>query len=58
VRLIALRAATGVPIGAIVLSLGYYAFNAANSLMVANGEVFIRTVGPGGSKLVALDLSG
>lgn len=58
VRLIALHAGTGAPIGAIVLSLGYYAFNAINSLMVANGEVFIRAVGPGGSRLVALELAG
>jgi outer membrane protein assembly factor BamB len=57
VRLIALHAGTGAP-SAPSYSLGYYAFNAANSLMVANGEVFIRAVGPGGSKLVALELPG
>lgn len=58
VRLTALRADTGTVIGnrAITLSSGYSAFNAPNGLMVANGIVFIRAVGPKGSQLVALGL--
>ncbi|MDQ2744892.1 MAG: PQQ-binding-like beta-propeller repeat protein [Chloroflexota bacterium] len=56
VRLIMLHASSGKPVGAIVLSSGYYAFNEANGLMVADGMVFIRAAGPGGSLLVALGL--
>jgi hypothetical protein len=56
VRLVALQPTTGKTIGAIVLSNGYYAFATPNGLMVANGMVFVRAVGPGGSQLVALGL--
>jgi hypothetical protein len=56
VRLIALKAKTGALIGGIILSTGYYAFASLNGLMVADGMVFIRAVGPGGSQLVALGL--
>jgi hypothetical protein len=56
VRLIAFDADSGGVIGAIVLSLGYTAFPAANGLMVADGMVFLRTQGTGGSQLVALGL--
>jgi hypothetical protein len=56
VRLIAFNADTGAVIGAIILSAGYTAFPAANGLMVANGMVFIRTQGTGGSQVVALGL--
>ncbi len=55
-KLVVLNASTGAMIGAIVLSDGYYAFHSPNSLMVANGMVFIRAVGPGGPQLVALGL--
>jgi outer membrane protein assembly factor BamB len=57
VRLVALHADTGVPIGAIVLSSGFFAFPASNGLMVANGMVFIRAANTTGSQvLVALGL--
>jgi outer membrane protein assembly factor BamB len=56
VRVVGLRAQTGVPIGAVVLSAGYYAFPASNGLIVANGMVYIRAVGPLGTLLVALGL--
>lgn len=56
-RLIVLNATTGSPLGAIILSTGYYTFNASNGLMVADGMVFIRAVGPGNAQLlVALGL--
>lgn len=54
VRLIVFRASTGAPVGVIQLSSGYYAFNEQNGLIVADGMVFLRAVGPGGSQLVAL----
>jgi outer membrane protein assembly factor BamB len=57
VRLVALHADTGVPIGAIVLSSGFFAFPASNGLMVANGMVFIRAANTTGTQvLVALGL--
>jgi outer membrane protein assembly factor BamB len=57
VRLVALHADTGVPIGAIVLSNGYFAFPAQNGLMVANGMVFLRAANATGAQvLVALGL--
>lgn len=54
VRLVVMHADTGKVIGGIVLSAGYYAFSSQNGLMVANGMVFIRAVGPSGPALVAL----
>lgn len=58
-RVVILRAQTGQPLGAIVLSPGYFAFNEPNGLMVADGMVFIRAVGPGNvSLLIALGLPG
>jgi outer membrane protein assembly factor BamB len=57
VRLVALHADTGVPIGAIVLSNGFFAFPASNGLMVANRMVFLRAAtSTGGQVLVALGL--
>ncbi|HEY8687224.1 MAG TPA: PQQ-binding-like beta-propeller repeat protein [Chloroflexota bacterium] len=57
VRVVALHADTGVPIGAIVLSSGFFAFPAANGLMVANGMVILRAVTTSGAQvLVALGL--
>jgi outer membrane protein assembly factor BamB len=57
VRVVALDPATGKVIGAIVLSSGYFAFWAPNGLMVANGMVYVRVVGPGNvPELVALGL--
>jgi PQQ-like domain len=56
VRLVAFNADTGAVIGAINLPITYTAFPAANGLMVADGMVFIRTQGTGGSQLVALGL--
>ena len=55
IRLIMLHADTGVPIGAIVLSSGYFAFPATNGLMVASGMVFVRAETNTGSQvLIAL----
>ena len=57
VRVVALHADTGIPIGAIVLSSGFFAFPASNGLMVANGMVFLRAATTSGSQvLVALGL--
>jgi outer membrane protein assembly factor BamB len=56
VRLVVLKADTGAPIGAVVLSAGYYAFPEPNELMIASGLVFIRVVGPRGGQLVVLGL--
>lgn len=57
VRVVALHADTGSPIGAIVLSSGFFAFPAANGLMVANGMVFLRAATTSGAQvLVALGL--
>jgi hypothetical protein len=57
VRLVVLTAATGKPIGVISLSSEYYAFPAQNDLMIADGMVFIRAIGPGNvQQLVALGL--
>lgn len=57
VRVVALHADTGAPIGAIVLSSGFFAFPAANGLMVANGMVFLRAETTSGAQvLVALGL--
>ena len=54
-KLVVLHADTGKPIGQISLTGGYYAFPTANELMIANGMVFIRAVGPSGAtQLVAL----
>ena len=56
-RVVVLRAQTGQPLGAIVLSPGYFAFGSPNGLMVADGMVFIRAVGPGNAPLlIALGL--
>jgi outer membrane protein assembly factor BamB len=57
VRLAVLNPQNGKIIGAIVLSSGYSAFVANQDLMVANGMVYIRVVGPGNTpQLVALGL--
>jgi len=58
VRLLVLNATSGSLIGnkAIVLSAGYYAFPEQNGLMVADGMVFLRVVGPDGPQLVVLGL--
>jgi len=57
VRLLALHAGSGAPIGAILLSPGYQFFNALNGLMVASGMVFLRAVSPhGATQLIALGL--
>jgi hypothetical protein len=48
------RADTGKAIGALSLSTGYFAFPTNNELMVADGMVFVRAVGPSGTTLVAL----
>jgi outer membrane protein assembly factor BamB len=56
-RLVILHAETGKPVGAgaIAFPSGYDAFPTANELMVANGMVFIRAVGPGNiTQLLAL----
>lgn len=53
-RVIVLAADTGKPIGGITLSDGFYAFDAPNGLMIANGMLYIRVVGPGGSEIIAL----
>lgn len=55
-RIVVLHTDTGAPVGAIVLSPGYFAFTAANGLMVADGMVFLRVVGPPGSELLGLAL--
>ena len=47
VKIVALNASTGALIGVIGLSSGYYAFPEPNDLMVANGMIFIRAMGPG-----------
>ncbi|HEX6510238.1 MAG TPA: PQQ-binding-like beta-propeller repeat protein [Chloroflexota bacterium] len=57
VRLVTLKADTGVPIGSIVLSSGYYAFPAANGLIIADGMVFLRVAAASGAQvLVGLGL--
>jgi outer membrane protein assembly factor BamB len=57
VRVVALHADTGSPIGAIVLSSGFFAFPASNGLIVANGMVFLRAATTSGTQvLVALGL--
>jgi outer membrane protein assembly factor BamB len=57
VRLVALNATTGSLIGVIGLSTGFYAFPEQNDLMVADGMIFIRAIGPGNvQQLVALGL--
>ncbi len=57
VRLVAFHADTGVPIGAVVLSNGYFAFPAVNGLIVANGMVFLRAVtGSGTQVLIGMGL--
>jgi hypothetical protein len=53
-RLAMYRADTGKAIGALSLSTGYFAFPTNNELMVADGMVFVRAVGPSGTTLVAL----
>lgn len=53
-RLVTYAASTGKSIGALSLSTGYYAFPTNNELMIADGSVFIRAVGPDGPTLVAL----
>jgi outer membrane protein assembly factor BamB len=56
-RIVVLHANNGAPLGAIVLSSGYYTFSERNGLIVADGMVFIRAVGPGNTQvLVALGL--
>jgi outer membrane protein assembly factor BamB len=55
-KLVMYRADTGKAIGSLSLSSGYYAFPTNNELMVADGMVFARVVGPGGPTLVALGL--
>jgi len=51
IRLLGFKASTGSPLGAITLSSGYYAFSSpGNGLMVANGMVFIRAIGPKGAQ--------
>ena len=55
IRLVTLRADTGSPIGAIVMSNGFFAFPATNGLMVANGMVFVRAETTTGAQvLIAL----
>jgi outer membrane protein assembly factor BamB len=57
VKVVALKAATGKLIGVIGLSSSYYAYPEQNDLMVANGMLFIRAVGPNNvQQLVALGL--
>ena len=57
VKVVALKAATGKVIGVIGLSSAYYAYPEQNDLMVANGMLFIRAVGPNNvQELVALGL--
>jgi outer membrane protein assembly factor BamB len=56
VRVVVMRAKDGASVGAIVLPPGYYGFPEPNGLMVADGMVFIRAVGPRGSELIALGL--
>lgn len=48
------RADTGKHIVSLSLSTGYFAFSTSNELMIADGMIFIRAVGPGGPTLVAL----
>jgi PQQ-like domain len=54
VRVIAFSAKTGSAIGSLSLTPGYYAFPDLNALMVADGMLFIRAVGPNGGELLAL----
>ncbi|MGH2442619.1 MAG: hypothetical protein ACRDFX_05610, partial [Chloroflexota bacterium] len=56
VHLVVLNAKTGSIIGGkvITLPLNYYAFNAENQLIVADGMVFLRLIGPSGPEVVAL----
>jgi outer membrane protein assembly factor BamB len=57
IRLLGFKAKGGSPLGAITLSTGYFAFSSpGNGLMVANGMVFIRAIGPKGPLLIALGL--
>lgn len=54
-RLVILHADTGKPVGQLSLTGGYYAFATTNELMIADGMLFIRAVGPTGTtQLVAL----
>jgi hypothetical protein len=55
VRLVMFKAATGAAIGAVTLSTQYYAYPEQNDLMIADGTVFLRVVGPGNvQQLLAL----
>jgi hypothetical protein len=57
IKVVALKAATGKVIGAIGLSSAYYAYPEQNDLMIANGMLFLRAVGPNNvQELVALGL--
>jgi outer membrane protein assembly factor BamB len=57
IKVVALKAATGKIIGVIGLSSAYYAYPEQNDLMIANGMLFIRAVGPNNlQELVALGL--
>lgn len=56
VRVVVMRAGTGKVLGAIVLGTDFFAFNAYNAMMVADGMLFIRGSGPNGPELVALGL--
>jgi hypothetical protein len=55
-RLVMYRAGNGKVIGSLSLSSGYFAFPTKNELMIADGMVFVRAVGPGGPTLVALGI--
>jgi hypothetical protein len=55
VRIVALKESSGAIIGVIGLSAEYYAYPEQNDLMVADGMVFVRLVGPGNvQQLIAL----
>lgn len=55
VRLVVFHAGTGKSVGTVALSGGFYAFPEPNELMIADGMVFIRAIGPSGdTELVAL----
>jgi hypothetical protein len=56
VRVVALKPTTGAVVAGIMLSSGYFAFGEPNGLIVADGMVFIRAVGPSGPQLVAMGL--
>ncbi len=53
-RLAVYRADSGKVVASLSLSAGYFAFSTSNELMIAEGMVFVRAVGPGGPTLVAL----